>query len=625
MSNPAGITLRRITFTGQQAEPAELAFAHNLFILYGASNTGKSFALKSIDFMLGSSTPLPGITERLPYDRAWFAVDLPKYGTATFRRALAGGPFELFPDDVQSPNGANAPRLSARHDASNTNNVSQFLLEEIGLGGREIVTEMHGKKRSLSFRDLSRYCIVDETAIQSETSPALSGQYPLATAERSIFRLLITGVDDSAVVPVVNPRTFREATAGKIEVLDEMITTLDEDLTADYPDPEQLPDQHKRLEDTWQAAQSELETARQSMRSIISAKWDASNVITRLKNRREEIEINVGRFEQLRDVYESDIQRLEAIEEAGFLLSLGGDRDCPMCGASPENQKIVHGIYEIERARSAAGAEIAKIRQQSRELETTLQDLDLEAAGLEDRLDDAEAELDALEEQLQGLAPVASTARQRVNEILAVRDQVRRGLSLIEQRTSLQDRREQLTTLRPPSRAERPNLEVPGSAVHEFAQTVSAVLTEWQFPGERHVSFDEVSFDLRIDGKARKDNGKGVRAVTHAAFKVALVLFCHERNLPHPGFLILDTPLLTYRDPIRSKEGPLEEDEQALRNTSLKDFFFEHLSVNSDKAQFMVIENIDLPPDIERLAQVETFTGDPLSGRKGLLYPLRAQ
>jgi hypothetical protein len=38
----------------------------------------------------------------------------------------------------------------------------------------------------------------------------------------------------------------------------------------------------------------------------------------------------------------------------------------------------------------------------------------------------------------------------------------------------------------------------------------------------------------------------------------------------------------------------------------------------------VVIENIDLPPDIEQLAQLETFTGDPLSGRQGLLYAPRA-
>jgi hypothetical protein len=619
LTDLTGIVLRRLTFTGQHAEPAELTFARALYILYGASNTGKSFALKSLDFMLGSSTPLPNTTERQPYDRAWLTVDLPKYGTATFRRALAGGPFELLTGDVQVANGRNTPQLSARHDPSNTNNLSQFLLEELGLGGREIVTDANGKKRSLSFRDLSRYCIVDETAIQSENSPAISGQFPLGTAERSVFRLLITGTDDSAVVPVIDPRTFRAATTGKLEVLDEMIAVIDEDLTADYQDPGHLPDQHRRLEETWQAAQSELEAARGSIRNLLSSKWDTANTITRLKHRGEEIEINVGRFEQLRDVYQSDMQRLEAIEEAGFLLSLGGDRDCPLCGASPEHQKSVHGIDEIERARSAAGAEITKIRQQSEELSTTLQDLDLEAAEIEKQLDLAEADLTALEEQLQNLAPAADTARQRVNEILSVRDQVQRGLSLIQQRADLVDRREQLTGLRPPTKAEKPHLEVPTSALHEFTQTVSTILTEWHFLGDRHVSFDEATFDLRIDGKLRKDNGKGVRAVTHAAFKVALLLFCHDRNLPHPGFLVLDTPLLTYRDPIRSKEGPLSADEQALRNTSLKDFFFEHLSRNSDKGQFLVIENVDLPPGIERMAQIETFTGDSASGRTGLL------
>jgi hypothetical protein len=84
------------------------------------------------------------------------------------------------------------------------------------------------------------------------------------------------------------------------------------------------------------------------------------------------------------------------------------------------------------------------------------------------------------------------------------------------------------------------------------------------------VSFDEGTYDLRIDGKNRRDNGKGVRAITHAAFKVALLMFCRERGLPHPGLLVLDTPMLTYRDPLRSREGPLGADEQAIRNTSLK-------------------------------------------------------
>jgi hypothetical protein len=63
----------------------------------------------------------------------------------------------------------------------------------------------------------------------------------------------------------------------------------------------------------------------------------------------------------------------------------------------------------------------------------------------------------------------------------------------------------------------------------------------------------------------------------------------------------------------------LSEDEEPLRNTSLKDFFFEHLSENSKKAQFVIIENVDLPGNIGTLAEVQTFTSDPSIGRSGLL------
>jgi hypothetical protein len=160
---------------------------------------------------------------------------------------------------------------------------------------------------------------------------------------------------------------------------------------------------------------------------------------------------------------------------------------------------------------------------------------------------------------------------------------------------------------------------VPANAVHDFTQTVSGVLREWQFPGEHHVSFDETSYDLRIDGKPRRDNGKGVRAITHAAFKVALSMFCRERNLPHPGFLVLDTPLLTYRDPLHSTAGPLSADEQVIKSSSLKDYFFAHLASLSALGQIIIVENVDLPSRIGEIANVETFTGDPTNGRTGLL------
>jgi hypothetical protein len=96
-----------------------------------------------------------------------------------------------------------------------------------------------------------------------------------------------------------------------------------------------------------------------------------------------------------------------------------------------------------------------------------------------------------------------------------------------------------------------------------------------------------------------------------------MLMFCRERKLPHPGFLVLDTPLLTYRDPIKT-DSPLSSDEQVLKNTSLKEHFFEHLAKVAEHGQILVVENIDLPTNIGSLANVEIFTGDPNNGRVGL-------
>ncbi|MGN6114743.1 MAG: hypothetical protein ACTHN2_04430 [Nitrobacter sp.] len=615
----AGIHIVSLSFTGRDKNTASLTFEAGLNVLFGASNTGKSFALKVLDFLFGGSKALPDIKERIGYESAWLALRLPKSGDVTLMRALAGGSLELYAGHVteNKKGDKSRRRLSARHDAEKTENVSQFLLQELGLSGRLVATDVNGRKRPLSFRDLARYCLIDETAIQSETSPAESGQVISPTVERSVFKLLLTGQDDSAVVTIQDRKSFKAATTAKLEVVDELIKQIDEELVADFPQASELQDQSDRIDDTLRRAQQEMRLAQESIRGRLATKQELARNIFRHEQRYSEIQMNFGRFEQLAEIYTSDIARLEAIEEAGFVLSLSGDRPCPLCGALPEAQKHSHGVEDIKKANPAANVEIAKIRKQQTELTQTIQQLELESVAIELELDEFDDRLTSLESELSQLAPVGQAAQRRLDEILASRDIVRRGLSLIEQRTALQGRREELVNIKPATKADRPQLGAPGTVTHEFAQKISSVLKAWKFPGECHVAFDESTYDIRIDGKNRKDNGKGVRAVTHAAVKVALMIFCRERNLPHPGFLVLDTPLLTYRDPL-SNRGPLESGEEELRKSALKQYFFEHLAANGALGQFVVIENIDLPENLAKLGHVETFTGDPNVPRTGL-------
>ena len=624
MSSPAPrLTLASLTFTGPDEQAVGLNFASGLNVLYGASNTGKSFAVKAIDFMLGGTKPLPDIHERVGYEQAWLALKLPKSGDSTLLRALAGGGFELYPGHVaEALKHQKNRQLSARHSAASTDNVSQFLLEELDLTGREVAVDVHGKKKPLSFRDLMRFCVIDETSIQSETSPAESGQFVSPTVERSVFKLLLTGQDDSAVVPVLDRKTFKTTTTAKVEVLDELLTNVNDELAADFPDVDGLEEQNKRLEENWAQAQREAQVAQESIREKLATKSRLARIIYEREQRRAEIHRNFGRFEQLEGVYASDIKRLEAIEEAGFVLSLGGEKPCPLCGATPEDQRHSHGMNDIKKAQAAANAEIGKIKKQQTELLETVGRLDAEGLQIEKTLEELEGDLVRLETELTRLAPAANLSQRRLDELLSVRDHVRRGLELLERKRSLTARKDELSALKPASKADRPQLGVPSEVMHEFAMTVSKVLEAWQFPGNRHVSFDDGAYDLKIDGKNRKDNGKGVRAVTHSAFKIALLLFCRERNLPHPGFVVLDTPLLTYRDPIKTKSA-LTPDEEQLRNTSLKEFFFEHLKEISALGQILIVENVDLPASLSSIANVEVFTADPDNGRFGL-FPSRS-
>src|SRR5687768_8586090 len=91
----ASLILRHLMYTGPGAEPAKIDFSSNLTVIFGASNTGKSFIVKTIDFMLGGSTPLPDIRERAGYDLAWLGMEVTDGDPFTLVRAIAGGNFEL--------------------------------------------------------------------------------------------------------------------------------------------------------------------------------------------------------------------------------------------------------------------------------------------------------------------------------------------------------------------------------------------------------------------------------------------------------------------------------------------------------------------------------------------------
>jgi hypothetical protein len=99
-----------------------------------------------------------------------------------------------------------------------------------------------------------------------------------------------------------------------------------------------------------------------------------------------------------------------------------------------------------------------------------------------------------------------------------------------------------------------------------------------------------------------------MRAITHASVTLGLLEYTRVNELPHPGFVVLDSPLLAYREP----EG--EEDD--LTGTDVQDRFYDYLEFLDDR-QVIILENNDPPEAIKNRSQTIFFSKNPHHGRYG--------
>lgn len=421
---------------------------------------------------------------------------------------------------------------------------------------------------------------------------------------------------------MLDAKTFATSKSVRIEVVQEMLDIVINKLK-EYPNIDDLSSQNQRLDSTFERIQEEFDAIQGTIRSLLQEKQLLSIELPKIGLRLDEIKLHLERFSTLDNVYISDIERLASLEEAGFLLSLNNEQACTLCGAPPEAQSHDQYLQIIEKTRQSAVSEITKIQSQRYDLQNTIADLNAEYTQLTSDYSTASKRLDEVEQNITRLTPSANQTKISVRDIVTERDSVKEGLLLLEQRNTLLAKLEEFNKLTKPSRDDQPVLKTPDSSAHELSQIVGEVLKAWEFPGKCEVSFDQSTHDLMIDGKLRINNGKGVRAVTHAAFKVALLIYCRKYTLPHPGFVVLDSPLLTYRDPMKNPNTiALTADEEILAKSSLKTKFFEHLSSIKHLGQFIILENIDPPNNIADLANVQIFSGSSSLGRDGL-FPIK--
>ncbi|MGN6304192.1 MAG: hypothetical protein ACTHNH_05210 [Mesorhizobium sp.] len=601
------LQLRKIRFSGPKAE-TELEFRSGVNVICGASDTGKSFLADSIDFMLGGSS-LKEIPERARYEQISLDVDASEDGDFQLRRSISGGNFLLNESEEPEPK-----TLRQNHAHDRTDNLSGFLLDKIGLLGKRVLkSKTKGTTQSLSFRNLARLVIVQEGEIQRTGSPFWSGQYTTKTSEIATVKLLLTGIDDSAVVRDVDQSTDNTQ---QIALIDEFLSDLQIEIEDVGEDRDELTAQLQRLEASIETRREELSASQMTLDELLAERRALFEQRQEASDRLDEISDLLARFALLAEHYDVDLKRLTAIQDSGSMFAHVEEVACPLCGAAPDAQHLDETCDgDVEAVVTAATAEIEKIKQLQSELDSTAADLGVESGELAETLADVETRYEALNKEIQeSVGPDVTDVRASFSALVEERSSVQKAADLFARYDRLMERKAALLEEEDPETgSQEVATGIPESVAHAFSTKLSEILKAWHFPGECHVFYDKDASDFVIDGKPRASRGKGLRAITHAAVNIGLLEYCQSNGMSHPGFVVLDSPLLAYFK-------PEADDDLELQGTDLKERFYDYLiEHHRQDSQIIVIENQHPPEGIEEDVALTVFTRNPNTGRYGLL------
>jgi len=608
------LRLLHLTFIGPSVDPATVEFGPKLTLVRGPSDTGKSHIADTLDFMLGSSR-LEEIPEHDGYDQVLLGLRLPDGKSVTLARSPDGGQFSLFHGDYRAyPLPVDRTPLSAKHSPKSTENLSRYLLGKFGLDGKVIRKDGSGNKDSFSIRALAPLVLVGETKIQARTPPIQSGQFTRRTREISAFRLLLQGEDDSAVIADESETDRNRSKVAKNEVIDTLITELREQLHTDET-IQQVNQRLQRLQATITATTGRIEQAAEARQQWGHALSNNERLAAAARRSLAELDTLEARFTLLHKQYTSDLDRLDAVAEAGTLLGYFSPGRCVFCGADPEHQHLNEDCADD----TTAFAESVRKEQ----LKTTALRGDLlEAiAGLRAERDEKLQRLQVFTFQVaQARTEIArldnllSPQEIELRDLLAMSSQLERDADVINRIQRLERLRTEIEEEPKPDKM-APTAGLQRTAVDNLSRMIAARLRAWGFQEAETTSYNFDKQDIVSGNQLRSAHGKGVRAILHAAFTISLAQYCFDNNLPHPGFIVLDSPLVVYRPPDPNDEP--DNSGNILDTTSLAGRFFADIQTNFS-GQIIILENQNPPNHLETEARDISFTKNADHGRYGL-------
>lgn len=606
---PAGFQIRGLAVTGTGLPPATLRFRPGLNVVTGESNSGKSFILQCLDFMLGAEKAPKPIPESRGYSRVDLEIETYDGTTFTLRRALAGGNFLLYRTGMDDVTGEGRP-LSVQHVAGNENTVAAFLSGLCGFPTARLRTNKRNETVNLTWRTLIHLFLFDETRIITSQSPAHTSRAFSDTLMVSVVRFLLTGLDDSELVPSVDPKITRAQRTARREVYLELISTFSKEL-------ERFEPVIREAETTGlEGRSSALEAALQETSGRLGAILDRRDTLVRERrltgDRLHDTRLSLRRFALLQTHYESDLERLAFLDEGQHYFEQLEPARCPTC-LLPLTGDHDHGapIFAVPEYAVAVAEESRKISDLLAELKATISSLQTREVDLTSRFTEIQRVLSEVDIEITAERPRFQDASREMKLLVAARHARQEWERIWRQRAVYSTYVDELGETVKPARA-TPVETLDGITLQAFSEVLEETLATWSYSREGRVVFDARTLDFTVGGVARASNGKGHRAVLNSAFAMSLLRYCDRHARPHPGFVVMDSPLTTFREDM---SGRFEELGRVAER------FFADLASVPPTHQVIIFENKEVPENLRAAMNYVEFSRERSGIRRGFFTP----
>lgn len=602
-----GFHIRKLEYVGNNKR-SSIIIKKGLNVIYGPTSTGKSFMFDSLNFMLGSKDRPEAINEIQGFEKIQMEIKSNKGEVYTLERKIEGGSFKKFEcaiDKIQD--NSEFEVLGSTNNAKKS--VSKFFLALSGFKETEYKLKKNVKNEldRFSYRSMNHLIMADEVRIIVKKSPIYSEVIQSKTKEKSVLKLLLTNMDDSELT-IENKESDNPLRKGKLELIENLIQETKaelEKLENSKGDFDNLTEDINALTSIKNGMLKDIEQLTQKRNSL----WKEVQAFTK-----KELSINglIKRFTLLESQYDSDLERLIFLSEGSHYFKQLSLERCPVCHQELNNDNELHEEHytSTENKNEAVKVEIIKIKKHKRDLEETITSLENELKEAQENKMLSTQKYESINEEIeQELQPNLNKIDKQLDEILRKHTEINHLLFLENNLKKLKTIKKQIETLQTKSKSKEvseKNTSIT-NYIEDLCRKIETLLKDWDFP-ESKVTFDFDSFDIIIGDIKRSMYGKGYRAIAFSAFIIGLMNYCFDNNLPHPGVVILDSPLTTY------KEEDTPEDELP---EEIQYKFYESLS--KLRHQVIVFENKKPQPELLSKINFIEFTKNSRIGRYGFI------